>query len=292
MNAIATTSQRSLPANISEPRFSDNLERAIDGHINPIPGVKGDRILPAISQEAARHLMEYDHLCSPPSSETVIAWLWPIVASSSNPPDQASFRLRATAIARACELLPKAVFTADSQREAMGRFKFFPGAAEVIEFLKPDSIRLTSRRRALKAIARTGAPAEEERKPRSVEERDAILANFRPRFAEAVEQTRKQLGLLTDRPRAAHLRPDQLAEAYHREAEFDPGRRAAMLRMSDHYQKMAKRSKPPGADLRHNTAAAQELAGGRKPGTREGASAAVTQESRGDEWSEEDALPF
>src|SRR6185437_13448766 len=88
---------------------------------------------------------------------------------------------------------PRACFTAETQREALRMFKYFPSAADVCDLLEPTRKRLVGRYQALVAMLkpRPSEPEPTERQKLTQAQRDAILAEFHPKFAAVMAEARQ-----------------------------------------------------------------------------------------------------
>lgn len=217
MNALTKGGRSGLPTTAAAP-FSPALDRAVDLAMSPFPGVARDPVAPAVCQEAARHLAQLERAFRPCSHAVVREWLKPLAAAVRNPPDEETFDLKAAVITAACADVPDDAFTVKSQREALGKFAFFPAAADVLALFQDQITARDRKLRALRLVAEStpaGPPA-----PKAGDaERDAILAAFRPRFEAALAPVRsvaEQVEALRG-PRVAKAVPlnrDQLAAAY------------------------------------------------------------------------------
>lgn len=109
------------------------------------------------------------------------AFLRPLaIAEIPGCPSREAFAGRCASIAFALPNVPAEMLTEWRQREALARFKFFPTAAEIAEWLAPD---LKARRETadLKALP---APKPEPRGPRTIEELTAVRAKVQEFMAE------------------------------------------------------------------------------------------------------------
>ncbi|MFT9441051.1 MAG: hypothetical protein ABF593_04730 [Acetobacter papayae] len=140
------------------------------------------RILPDL--ERAMEPMPHDRL-----GVEVDRFLDMLNAAVANPQDEQALQMRKMAVAMACEGMAAIVWTPDTLRLAVRRFKFFPAAAEFVEFMEDQLAPLRSRLAGVRMVART-TPREEgpTRTSMTPEQREAV----RQKAARATEALRRQ----------------------------------------------------------------------------------------------------
>lgn len=162
-------------------------------------------------------------------------FLKPLVMGVAQPPTEADFMARVSAIAFAMPDVPTSMLTEFRQREAVRRFRFFPTPNEIAEWLEPD---LADRRRtmAVRAAIDFSAPriaAPDQRAPWT----DADRAAAREKVAMIREAITSDL----TRGEVKHVRrapvdDETLVEACERLAK--EGNRAAATRAASLRRKM------------------------------------------------------
>lgn len=194
MNQLAPVAY-ALPAVAIEPVLTGPLEHAIRSHTEP--GWNGEyqrlAVHPQARHEAERARNLYASMCQPIDRQQLVAWLYPLVAASRIVPSDEDFMAKASVIATAVSDFPRACFTAETQREALRMFKYFPSAADVCDLLEPTRKRLVGRYQALMAMLRPREVETEqtERQKLTQAQRDAILAEFHPKFAAVMGEARQ-----------------------------------------------------------------------------------------------------
>jgi hypothetical protein len=194
LNQIANVSY-ALPAVAIEPRFSGPLEHAVSTHTEP--GWNGEYqrlpLHPQSRHEAERGRDVLASMCQPIDRQQLIAWLYPLVAASRIVPSDEDFMAKASVIAIAVSDFPRACFTAETQREALRMFKYFPSAADVCDLLEPTRKRLVGRYQALVGMLTTRNPEPEqtERQKLTQAQRDAVIAEFHPKFEAVMAEARQ-----------------------------------------------------------------------------------------------------
>ncbi len=194
MNQLAPVAY-ALPAVAIEPVLTGPLEHAIRTHTEP--GWNGEYqrlgVHPQFRHEAERARNLYASMCQPFDRQQLITWLYPLVAASRIVPSDEDFMAKASVIAIAVSDFPRACFTAETQREALRMFKYFPSAADVCDLLEPTRKRLVGRYQALMAMLapRSTEPEPTERQKLTQAQRDAIIAEFHPKFAAVMGEARQ-----------------------------------------------------------------------------------------------------
>jgi hypothetical protein len=123
--AIALPEFKALPA------FSAALNHAV------FLTRSGGGVAGEARDEARRLLADYAPLLSAARPERIRAWLERVNFGMSNPIVPADFALRAPVIIDAVQSYPAAMFTLETARVAVLSLKWFPGGAELAEFLAP-----------------------------------------------------------------------------------------------------------------------------------------------------------
>lgn len=168
--------------------------------------------------------------------QMVRAWLLPINAVVRNPQGEDDFELKAATIAIACDGLPEACFTMETQRAGMKAWQFFPSAADVLGVLEPVAEGWRRKAAALRALRRAPGPDAEQGgglRHISEAERQSVAQQLRGLAAEmrAAEPARK-----VERPKASYLSSRQIAESLRGDVAKGhglSGAAASLLRLSD-----------------------------------------------------------
>jgi hypothetical protein len=240
LNQIATVGY-ALPAVAIEPRFTGPLEHAVRSHIEPAWNGEYQRLPlhPQARHEAERGRDVLASMCQPIDRQQLVAWLYPLAAASRIVPSDEDFMAKASVIAVAVSDFPRACFTAETQREALRVFKYFPSAADVCDLLEPTRKRLVGRYQALVAMLRPREPDPEptERQKLTQAQRDAILAEFHPKF-EAVMAEARQPEIARTMPKAMPMSDGALLATYEKLAA--EGNSAAAIRVQMLRDKIAR----------------------------------------------------
>jgi hypothetical protein len=213
VNEIATRRAVDLPPPMAEPPLSRGMVNALfcagcGSLMQPLPA--------ALLAEARALDAQYARLCAPASGSVVARWLFEINAAVSLPIVPESFRNRAPAIAEAVGHLPAALFTAETRNAAALVWKFFPGAAEVAEFLGARAAALHATRRNVAAVLAHGRTEPTEEVPKTQAEIAAVTARIRSAVVAALPPERSvedQLAALRAPVRSRYLSADQVAMA-------------------------------------------------------------------------------
>lgn len=240
MNQIATVGY-ALPAVAVEPRFTGPLEHAVRSHTEPAWNGEYQRLPlhPQSRHEAERGRDILASMCQPIDRQQLVAWLYPLVAASRIVPSDEDFMAKASVIATAVSDFPRACFTTETQREALRVFKYFPSAADVCDLLEPTRKRLVDRYHALLAMLRPREPDPEptDRQKLTQAQRDAILAEFHPRFEAVMAEARQpEVAKLTHK--ALPMSDGALLATYERLAA--DGNTAAAIRVQMLRKKIAR----------------------------------------------------
>lgn len=208
-----------LPTIPREPTFSPPVEAAVKLYLDYVAqgslGRFGVPVLPAhLRQRAADFVATADAEARPADGQTVRAWLAPIAAAVRVTPMPEDFTARVGAVAVACEDLPGWGFNVGTQRAAMGKFTWFPSAADVREMIAAETGRHTGRMRALRALAAVRAPpGDEVATPMAQEQREAVACGLRALVEERQAAARlSDAGPMARREvRASYPKPEILA---------------------------------------------------------------------------------
>lgn len=122
------------------------------------------------------------------TAEDWARFLRPLLAAVPNPPDADDFRKRISAIAFALPDVPRHMMTEWRQRDALRRFKFWPSAADLAEWLAPD----LRDERETQHLRLPKPAAEPERGPRTLAEIEAVRAKAREARAVLMTDTAPQ----------------------------------------------------------------------------------------------------
>jgi hypothetical protein len=176
-----------------------------------------------VVDEARTALVAHDLACRPAGVPVILRWLLDLNRTVSAPLEPDAFKARAHAVAEACADLPACLFTAETWRAAARELRFFPGAADLVRFFGPRKDEATRTLRALRRITAPPAPKDPPPKPLTAQERDEVVAAFRPRYAAAVAPARSPTQQMPAEPRrrAPALSPAALAAGYQAVAD-DP----------------------------------------------------------------------
>jgi hypothetical protein len=221
MNEIARTVVPASPQAVS-PELLRLVEDAAENGINL--AARGVMVTDVIRAEATRLLGVLDARRRPAEQEDIAFWLYELNFRMARPIGGADFELRAPAIAESMRALPGCVFNSNVLRAASLTFKYFPGAKELADFLRPWVRRLCPSCHLLDAIAKARPPVLPAQ-PMSAEERNRVAAK-RDAVVKAIYEkhgfsasgpprtVEEQLNTLAHpRPRPAYLSPEQLAAA-------------------------------------------------------------------------------
>lgn len=213
--AIANRPATALP-NIPIRADFPSMSQAI-GHA--IWLVNGDKPPGAGPQAEARSLLSaHAGMFGAAKSAQVRNWLERVNLAASQPILTADFDVRAPAIVEALLTLPAAVFTVETANAFSLQTKWFPGAAEVAEFMA-DKVREVQRfDRDLRRVANHGA-ATEARPPPTDEERAAVAA-----LMDQLKVLRSDNVAPRDAVKPAYLSPEALRIAYRQAGIKGPAR--------------------------------------------------------------------
>ena len=142
----------------------------------PTHVIAGRRIEPNRSEieEAQRALAFMEPLGHPLPHERVVVevrrLLQLVNSAVANPQDPKALEMRVASYAMAVEDLPRAVFARETVKAALGRFKFFPAAAELKEFLAEREREVRALQASLRQVASAipepvNAPHDDRRDP-------------------------------------------------------------------------------------------------------------------------------
>lgn len=193
-NSLATNSREQLPALSKPVAMSGSLayhvagDVVIGGHYAPATG----RASAADVAEAQRRLQEAEHLCRPPTDRLIASWCARLRTLPKAPPTDEAIAATLIGIITACSDLPAAVFTAETVKIALQRFKWWPGPAEVYELLSEHAKPFKRSLEGLKRVIAKGAPEEktarEERTPEAQEHVAALVQAFVQERSSAEDQ--------------------------------------------------------------------------------------------------------
>jgi hypothetical protein len=204
------------------PAFPPEWEVAIKQFLEPDwrAGPPATR-MPAATHAGMQALCEaWDPAFDPAPITLVTRWLRELAAAglANGPTSREDLTARAGAVAFVCNTLPAWAFNANTLRQALATLKFFPTPANVLELLTAHCRPTVSRLKALRAIVKAGPRVVAEPEAPTEDERQAVrrlLAEVRGglRAAEVARQSISTRPQMNDRPRTAHLTPDQLRAA-------------------------------------------------------------------------------
>jgi hypothetical protein len=166
--------------------LSPDLARMVEDRASPDKDTR-DRAKrygrPPTQAESAEAWQAYeanDRAMWPVSEQALVEWASPINSAVRNPQSREDFLTRLEAWAQAFADMPAACFNAQTQREAMQAFKFWPSVSEVFDLLKPHRDAMEATQAALKELAQIAAQPEPAlAKPRSVKVCEDVAAGFR-----------------------------------------------------------------------------------------------------------------
>jgi len=222
------------PVGIQMPYVTTHLQRAINDALpsryasrdgdDPGHVVHSTARVPKIIRDEAELVLGMMKRAPRVTAEGMRQWLAAIAAVVRNPPDAGALAGTAAIYAEACHDLPAVVLGVGSQRAALATFAWWPAAADVRNLLADHARPWLERERALAAIIRAadgplGSPDVGAPRPRLTEAEKANVSALVAGFVSDVEQraaaARKAAGE-PDRPKAAYLEGEQLAEARRR----------------------------------------------------------------------------
>lgn len=205
------------------PELRARLSDALEPTYPPAPGEEfGLRKTPIAltgkeAEEADWVAFELDRLLSRAvAPQTVAAWLKVVNAAVRNPQTKEDFQAKAAAIAMVCDGLPEACFTAESQRQAMAKWQFFPSAADVVAAVQPIADEWRRKAAALRRMPR-GRQIQADQDdvvPMPDEVRAAFSARMKALRGELLAQERARYAPADERPKTAYLTPDQSKAAF------------------------------------------------------------------------------
>lgn len=131
--------------------------------------------------EALVMLADISRMAANADPARIVAWLMRVNLGLEKPLSPAEFSPRAQVLADALSELPSCVFTADTARDAVRHFEWFPGAAKIQEFLGWRANQLLRLRRDLQLIVDFVPPP-----PRPAPPTPEQLAEVRAAVAEAI----------------------------------------------------------------------------------------------------------
>jgi hypothetical protein len=239
MNSVATRGHRDaiLPATPSKrPSLSRGLGNVVDRALNPHPdlGLR-DVLLPEfLRAEAASAAERYDQLAQPVDRPRMMAWLAGVNGGMGHPLKDQEFADRATDIAQALGDLPADVFTSGTRTDAQKAFKFFPGVAELNEFLRPLAVPIVRHRDVLHRLLDAREAEQTERAALTDEQREQIVSDFQRKMAELRLELPSERETGKPPATATPLSHAQLVAVYRNQlanARTDLDRNAALTRL-------------------------------------------------------------
>lgn len=192
LGAIDTRAVERVGPTETEQERRDRLRRgdAAPGlviSLGPKPQPSG-----AVVAEAKRILPDLERAMEPMPNDRlgveVDRFIDMLNAAVANPQDEQALQMRKMAVAMACEGMPAIVWTPDTLRLAVRRFKFFPAAAEFVEFMEDQLVPLRSRLAGVRMVSRCTPREEPIREPKTPEAREAV----RKKAAEATARLQAQ----------------------------------------------------------------------------------------------------
>lgn len=171
----------------------------------------------SLIEDAERAYVEADRaLRTPPTREAVRAWLKGIAAAASNPPTENDFNSKFAMVCDVSGNLPACLWTPETRREYIQSSPgWWPSAGEIDSFLRGKLNGLINIRARLRTLGQAPTMLREgvatEVRP-SEEEREAVLAKFRPEFEAAMAPIREANTDPKTRIESRPLRPDHLAK--------------------------------------------------------------------------------
>ena len=151
MTEIARQDSRAIAV---EPVLSPPVLLAIREILEPHPDLGFPTEWPAALQTTVQApIAALTLLCAPVGMRQLREWANPIGPAVRNPPTQDDFRVWLAALYAGCKDMASGAFAADSQQACLLTFKFFPAVADVAEVVKPRSMALRAKLRALQIIA-------------------------------------------------------------------------------------------------------------------------------------------
>ena len=178
MNQVAT--RPSLPVTAAEPEMSPHLGHAIDQF-----ALRGGTAFSLLKLEHRTEAMKlqryYDRAAMQVKPETIMAWLRQLAQAMSKPPSPEEFQSRFASVVRTSGDLAVGAWTELTCAEFARKTKWWPGDAEIDEFLRPISTSLWAKRYAIQQAA--AAPMERDRDPPTEAEKRAASESVRQAMA-------------------------------------------------------------------------------------------------------------
>jgi len=139
------------------PQVSRAMLQAYEDTRNPHPDVgPPTEYTAAVQAEARRALEVIAPFAVPVTESTLREWLMPIPSAVRNEKAPEAIVAWLTGVAMAVGHLEVGAFTAETQREALQTFRFFPSAADVYEVVAGPAVKIRERIRVLRIIASGG----------------------------------------------------------------------------------------------------------------------------------------
>lgn len=200
---------------LAPPAPSAGLQRLLDEYSRYEASGELHRFRPDVPpavRDEARSLVAHRQANNPPvTMEAVLKWLTPLVAAVAQPPDEQTYRTRATAVLAACSDLPASAFSSSTSLAAVRKFQWFPSAAEVRALLMEETAPQRQLQRALRVLA-TQPPADAQTgasEPQNV--RKALADKLRGVVAEVEAKAAETERVSAPPTQGKPLHPDHLA---------------------------------------------------------------------------------
>ena len=149
------------------------------------------------SSDARAMLADIGRMAANADPARIFAWLMRVNLGMEKPLSPAEFSPRAQVLADALRELPSCVFTAETARDAVRHFEWFPGAAKIHEFLGWRANQLMRLQRNLELIV-DFVPPPPRPPPPTPEKRAAVAEAMRPNFQPPARTVEEQIAAMRE----------------------------------------------------------------------------------------------
>ena len=206
-----------MPVNAREPVMSSGLDYAVDRF-----SYRGDEafvlLAPAHREEAAQVLLYYDRATGPLRLDAVTMWLRQLAGAVSKPPTTDEFDKRLASVMLTCGDICVAAWTTKTCVEFSRGCKWWPGDAEIDEFLRPISNGFKAKHRALARVVKTATVPIVARQKPTEEEKAAVASSVTAAISYLNGQVGCEAGNVRSVP-PAHVSDERLLIEYERTAQ-------------------------------------------------------------------------
>ena len=151
------------------------------------------------TSDARAMLADIGRMAANADPARIVAWLMRVNLGMEKPLSPAEFSPRAQVLADALRELPSCVFTADTARDAVRHFEWFPGAAKIQEFLGWRANQLMRLQRDLERVVNFVPPPPRPAPPtpeKLAEVRAAVDEAIRPKFQPPIRTVEEQIAAM------------------------------------------------------------------------------------------------